>query len=138
MKEVTSFIYSHIRRMDRTVFEIRKNLCNMHRKKTFDEVDLANLDIMLRTVVHFQAFIHNLPDDVEADLKSQTSLPWMDQKEHIAFRLESTRREIMSDRKTIGCRIKKEKQRAHDEELLKKLEQMRLKRAAKTNEEGSN
>lgn len=138
MKEVTSFIYSHIRRMDSVAFEIRKNLCNMHRKKTFDEVDLMNLNIMLRTVVHFQAFIHNLPDDVEADLKSQTSLPWMDQKERIAFQLECTRREIMSDLKTIKHLIEKENRRVHDEALLKKLEQIRLKRAAKADEEGSN
>lgn len=138
MKEVTSFIYSHIRRMDATVFRIRKYLFDMHQKKTFDEVDIMSIDTMLRTVVHFQAFIHNLPDDVEADLKSQALLNWMDQKERIASQAECTRREIMYDLKTIKRRIEKEKQRVHDEELLKKLEQIRLKHAAKANEEGSN
>ncbi len=138
MKEVTSFIYGHIRRMDATVFKIRKNLYSMHRKKTFDEVDLMNLDIVLRTVVHFQAFVHNLPDEVEDDLKSQTWLSWMDQKERIASQLECTKREIMYDQKAVKQRIEREKSRIAHEEQMKKLEQMRLKRAAKADEEGSN
>lgn len=140
MKEEISFIYNHIRRMDEMLFGIRKNLCNIRRKTEFDVTDLANIDLMLRFVVNFQTFIITLSDKVEADLERETSWmnrSWSSQKRRILFQLECTGSQIMSDRKSIQRRIEQKKSREHDEALRKKLEQMRLKRAAKANGEGS-
>ena len=141
MKEDIRFIYNHIRRMDEMLLGIRKNLCMLHRKTEFDALDLANIDLMLRFVVNFQTFIITLSDKVEADLKRETSWmdqPWESQKQRILFQLECTGSQIMSDRKSIQRRIERKKNREHDEELRKKLEEMRRKRMEKAKEEGSN
>lgn len=132
------FIYDHVCRMTDTLNEIRMNRCIMRKKKEFSEEDLEMLDFMMKVAVNCWAFITRLPDEVDNDLKASHHNNWTGLKEHLENQFKYTIEAIKNEKKTIKRHIEQKKNREHDEELRKKLEEMRRKRAVKANEEGSN
>lgn len=135
------FIYDHVYKMTKVVSGIRKNRYSMMRKSEFDMADLELLDFMLDIITECQAFIHRLPANVEAGLKS--SHPnWIWLKKHLENQLKSTVTAIKLDKKIIEHRINKDKNHLAHEDQVKKLEQINLMRieaeVKKAYKEGSN
>ena len=135
----TRFIYEHILRMGNNTIEIRNNLYTMMKKEKFGIEDLDMLNLMSKTLIDYQRFIRQIPDDVEADLAAHCR--WESLKHHLTTMIEQKLRDMGFYKKTITRHMDDEKKRIEYKEQREKIRQIRIKREVENayrDKEGSN